>query len=101
MNQDTEAIGQTNLKDERNQNEVLMDMHGKVLSIMKDMQKVVDEFFAKEDEALTQNEKFLIASRAINIHGKKWYENFFIQFDPEKKFEEMREKAWMYDQLNK
>lgn len=63
--------------------------HGKTIELAKEIQAVVNKFLAKEDENLSVNDRFLVASRAINVQAKLWCEHFHNEFDATKYLENL------------
>lgn len=63
--------------------EDIVKIHEEVIGLAQEMSKTIDSYFEKNTgDLLTNNDKFLVVSRAINVHAKKWFEHFYTQFDP-------------------
>lgn len=67
-------------------------IHKKTIDLAIKIQEVVDEYLRTEDELLPVNDRFLVASRAVNVQAKRWCEHFHSEFNAEKYLERITNK---------
>lgn len=73
------------MDDEVDKRDTVFEVHKEVVGLAEKLTDAIEEFFKKDTPILTHNEKFLVANRAISIHGKMWFEHFCREFNPENK----------------
>ena len=72
------------MKTEEQFKEDVYAVHKEVVYLCKKLDSVLYEYLIQKESQLTQREKFLVVSRAVNAHATHWCRHFHSEFNPEK-----------------
>lgn len=82
------------MADSEEDNKIIIGIHTEVVTLAMELQEVINKYLVKGDseELLDANDRFLVASRAINIQAKRWFQHFHDEFNAEKSIEKLKAK---------